>query len=434
MRRRDWLLQVPLALAASSLSAPGLADAGRPRAWVGGRVLTGDGSVIEEGMLVARDERIVSVSKAGPLPEGAEVLDVRGRTLTPGWVATETGLGLMEIGLEPSTVDVRPRAENQAPAVRAAYSAADGYNPLSTLLAVARRDGVTSAVMTPAGGLIAGSSSWIDLTDSFPPSGLVREDLALHADVFESDRGRPIAVSLLRDALESARLYARSPEAYDQGRTRPLSLSVLDLARISRVLDGVMPLVVRVARAGDILRLLALGREYRLRLILSGAEEAWIVAREIAAAGVPVIVDPTQNLPVSFSTLEARSENAALLEAAGVRLVISTFDSHAAHNLRQLAGNAVASGLSPAAALRALTLEAARIFGAENDYGQLAPGRVANLCVWNGDPFELDTWAVEVVVRGRSASLSSRQSALFERYRDLARVPRGRAGLPASKP
>lgn len=434
MRRREWLLRVPLALAASSLAAPSFAAPSRLRAWVGGRVCTGDGSVLEEGTVVVRDDRIVTVSKAGPVPEGAEVLDARGRTLTPGWVATETGLGLMEIDLEPSTVDVRPRAENQAPEVRAAYSAADGYNPLSTLLAIARREGVTSAVMTPDGGLIAGSSAWIDLTDSFPPSGLVREDLALHVDLFESSRGRPLAVSLLRDALESARLYARSPAAYDQGRTRPLSLSVLDLARISRVLGGAMPLVVRVARAGDILRLLSLGREYRLRLILSGAEEAWIVAREIAAAAVPVILDPTQNLPVSFSKLEARSENAALLEAAGVRLVISTFDAHAAHNLRQLAGNAVASGLSAGAALRALTLEPARVFGADNDYGQLAPGKIANLCVWNGDPFELDTWAVEVVIRGRSASLSSRQSALFERYRDLARVPRGRSGLAPSKP
>jgi imidazolonepropionase-like amidohydrolase len=390
--------------------------------------------VIEDGMVVVRDDRVVTVSKAGPLPEGAEVLDARGRTLTPGWIATETGLGLLEIELEASTVDVRPRSENHAPLVRAAYSAADGYNPLSTLLAVARREGVTSAVMTPEGGLIAGSSAWIDLLDSFPPSGLVREDLALHADVFETDRSRPLAVSLLRDALESARLYARSPEAYDQGRTRPLSLPVRDLARIARVLGGALPLVVRVARAGDIQRLLALGREYGLRLILSGAEEAWIVAREVAAAAAAVIIDPTRNLPVSFSKLEARSENAALLAAAGARVVISTFDSHGAHNLRQLAGNAVASGLPADAALRALTSEAAKAFGLENDYGLLAPGRVANLCVWNGDPFELQTWAVEVVIRGRSVSTSSRQSALFERYRNLDHVPRGRAGFAPSKP
>lgn len=194
-----------------------------------------------------------------------------------------------------------------------------------------------------------------------------------------------------------------------------------------------MPLVVRVARAGDILRLLALGREYRLQLILSGAEESWIVAREIAAAGVPVIIDPTQNLPLSFSKLEAQRENAALLEAAGVRVVFSTFDSHLTHNLRQLAGNAVASGLSAGAALRALAFEPAKAFGLDRDYGLLAPGRVANLCVWNGDPFELDTYAVEVVLRGRSASTSSRQSALFERYRDLARVPRGRGGLAPNK-
>lgn len=433
MKRRD-LLRVPLAVAASSLLSLESARATSGlRAWVNARVCTGEGSVIEDGMVVVDGDRILSATKGGPVPAGAEVINVRGATLTPGWIATETALGLLEIDLESSTVDQHPRSDEKQSLVRAAYSAADGYNPLSSLIPVARREGVTSAVITPDGGLISGTSAWIDLLDSFPPSGLVREEVALHANVFElGERSRPSAVSLLREALESARLYSRSPDAYDQARTRPLPFSVLDLRRMARVIGGEVPLVVRVARAGDISRMLALAREYQLRLIVSGAEEGWIVARELAASGAPVILDPTQNLPASFSRLRARRENAAILSAAGVPLIISTFDAHLVHNLRQLAGNAVAAGLSQTAALRALSFEASVAFGLSKDYGAIAPGRLANLCVWNGDPLELGTWAVDVVIRGRSVATTSRQSALFERYRDLARVPRGRIGLPPS--
>jgi hypothetical protein len=354
-----------------------------------------------------------------------------GAIVTPGWVATESPLGLMEIDLESSTVDSRPRREERSDAIRAGQSAADGYNPLSTLLAVARRAGVTSAVSTPDGGLVSGTSAWTDLVDRFPATAVVREDIALHANVFEiDDASRPYALSKLRDALQSARLYSRSPDAYDRGQTRDLELSVSDLDRLSRVFGGGLPLVVKVARGADILRLLSLAKGYALKLILSGADEGWTVAPQIAAARVPVVVDPTRNLPASFSTLNSRRENAAILSAAGVNVIISSFDAHTAHNLRQLAGNAVAYGLSRKAALRALSLEAATAFGMGQNYGLLAPGKVANFSVWNGDPFELDTWATEVVVRGQTTSLRSRQDVLFERYRDIKQVPRGRAGLP----
>jgi imidazolonepropionase-like amidohydrolase len=435
VRRRQVLFGLgahAAALALPALALPSLARAqGVARAWVGATIWTGDGQVIEDGMLISAGDRISVVSKAGPVPSGAELIEARGAIITPGWVATETALGLVEVELEATTVDARPRQGEDS--IRAAFSAADGYNQLSTLVGVARREGVTSAVSSPEGGLVSGTSAWVDLVEKFPEPAVVREDVALHASLLDlAENSRPALLSELRDALESARLYARSPQSYDQGQTRELSVSVLDLRRLSQVLGGVLPLVVRVARGVDILRLFKLAESYRLRLILSGAEEGWSVANQIAAARVPVIVDPLRNLPVSFASLQAKRENAAILGAAGVPLIISSFDAYSAHNLRQLAGNAVASGLSRAAATRALAFEAARAFGQGADYGLLAAGRVANFCVWNGDPFELGTWPIEVVVRGRTASTRSRQTELFERYRDLRQVPRGRAGLPPS--
>jgi imidazolonepropionase-like amidohydrolase len=440
MKRREfscWLGRAALLAlpgAAATLASPARAEA-RVRAWTDATIWTGDGEIIEGGMLVATGERISAVSKAGPLPPDAQVVSLAGSIITPGWVATETALGLVEIELESTTVDSRPRREERSDAIRAGQSAADGYNPMSTLLAVARRGGITSVVSTPAGGLVSGTSAWADLLDRFPSTPVVREDIALHANVFEiPDAPRPFALSRLRDALQSARLYSRSPDAYDRGQTRDLVLSVSDLDRLSRVFGGGLPLVVKVSRGADILRLLSLAKGYALRLILSGADEGWTVAPQIAAARVPVIIDPTQNLPSSFSSLNARSENAAILSAAGVNVIISTFDPHTAHNLRQLAGNAVANGLSQKAALRALSFEPATAFGMGQNYGLLAPGKVANFSVWNGDPFELSTWATEVVIRGNPASIRSRQDALFERYRDIGRVPRGWSDLSKKTP
>jgi imidazolonepropionase-like amidohydrolase len=434
VKRREVLFGLGAHTAALALPGllPSLARAaGGARAWVGATIWTGDGQVIEDGMVISVGPRISVVSKAGPVPEGTQVIDARGAIMTPGWVAAETALGLIEVELEATTVDARPR--RKVDAIRAAFSAADGYNQLSTLIGVARREGVTSAVSSPEGGLVSGTSAWVDLVERFPEPALVRENVALHASLLETaENSRPALLSELRDALESARLYARSPQSYDQGQTRDLSMSVLDLQRLSQVLGGALPLVIRVARAVDILRLFKLAEAYQLRLILSGAEEGWSVANQIAAARVPVILDPMRNLPLSFASLQARRDNAALLGAAGVPLIFSGFDAYSAHNLRQLAGNAVASGLSRASAIRALAFEAARAFGQGADYGLLAAGRVANLCIWNGDPFELGTWPVEVVIHGRSASTRSRQTELFERYRDVRQVPRGRAGLPPS--
>jgi imidazolonepropionase-like amidohydrolase len=431
VKRREFLRGClgSLAFAAVAGSSARASAAEPPRAWVGATLWLGDGQVIDDATLVTTGERITALAKGASVPSGAQVMQAHGFILTPGWVAVETALGLVEI--ERPTLDAEPRAEEHGDPIHAAYSAADAYNPLSSLIGVARREGVTNAVATPRGGLVSGTSAWVELIDRFPGRPVVREDLALHANLFElRENSRPLALSRLRNALESARLYARSPQAFDQGQTRELGLSPLDLRRLAQVLGGNLPLVVRVARGADMLRLLELGDSYQLRLILSGAEEAWTVAPQLAAARVPVVVDPSDNLPTSFSALNSRRENAALLASAGVPVIFSSFDPYSVHNLRQLAGLAVASGASRTSALRALAFEPARAFGMGNEYGLLAPGRLANFCVWTGDPFELGTWAQEVVIRGRSVSTRSRQNELFERYRDLSRVPRGRAGLP----
>jgi imidazolonepropionase-like amidohydrolase len=173
--------------------------------------------------------------------------------------------------------------------------------------------------------------------------------------------------------------------------------------------------------------LLRFAREQKVRLVLTGCEEGWLVARELAAAHVPVIVSALPDLPRAFEALGARLDNAALLAAAGVQLAISPRedDSHASRTLRLEAGNAVANGLPWEAALAAITRVPAEIFDAATTVGTLAAGRSADLVVWSGDPFEPLTRPRHVFIRGREIPLRSRQTELRDRYRDL------RAARPA---
>lgn len=432
------LVLVSLALGLATLSvAPVQAQRARhaasTTAIVGATVHTGIGEPIANATLVLRDGRIVSIAAGGEVPAGATRVEAPGAIVTAGFVATQAPLGLVEISLESSTRDHAP--ETHGDSVRASFTAADGYNPASTLIPVARLGGVTSALSTPTGGLIAGTSSWVDLYGATPDETIARATAALHVDL--SDGGveaaggaMPTALGRLREVLEDARLYGRQRAAYDRRGVRDLHVSRHDLERLQPVLAGRLPVVVRVSRSADILRVLALADDFGLNLVLAGAEEGWRVAAAIAAAEVTVIVEPLTNLPSSFSRLGARLDNAALLQAAGVPVIITTDGAHGLHNLRQEAGNAVAHGMDRVAALAALTSEPARVFGME-DYGTLAPGKVANLVVWSGDPFEFSTRPTHIFVRGVPTPLTSRQLELFRRYRRIESVHRGHPGRPA---
>jgi imidazolonepropionase-like amidohydrolase len=400
------------------------AQGGETLAITGVRVLTGgvgEGAVLPEAVVVVAGERIARVVPGSAAPAVPTVIDGRGLVLTPGLVAVETHLGMAEVELETSTRDTGHEAEPDA--IRAAFTAVDGYNPLSTLIPVARMGGVLAAVSTPEGGLVSGTSSFVDLAGR--DRSVVRdEQAALHVDLTETGVGaahgaRPAALQRLRELFDDARLYGRQRAAFDRAQMRETHVSRLDLERVGLALDRTLPVVVRVSRAADILGVLALAEDQGLRLVLSGAEEAWMVADAIAAARVPVIVQPLTDLPSHFAALHSRYDNATLLAAAGVEVIFYEPGAWDVRNLRQEAGNAVAWGMDPATALAALTSVPARVFDEGADYGLIASGRVASMVLWSGDPFETTTLPVRVFVRGRELPLRSRQTELYDRYHDL---------------
>lgn len=385
-------------------------------ALVGGSVWTGEGPPIDGATVLIEGNRVVAVGADADVevPADARRIDVSGRVVTPGLVASASRIGLSEVLLEASAVEATLPAD--AVPVRASLRAADTWNPVGQTVEVARRGGITSAEIAPRGGVVSGLAAWVDLV----ADESVREGaLALHVRIAPGEEagGRAEAFWRLRRALEDARLFRANRGAYISARLRPLELWADDAEVLAQVLDGEMPVAFHVDRASDIRTVLAITRDFSLRAVLVGAAEGWRVADALARARVPVLVNPFDNLPASFDRLFSRSDNAARLARAGVVVGLALPGaSHLAGRLRHAAGRAVVYGLSREQALAAITRVPAQAFG-RMDTGTLARGSLANLVVWNGDPFEVTTWPTQVWIRGVEQPLETRQDLLTERYR-----------------
>lgn len=405
-----------LLLALGAIPAAALAQ--ETVAITGGRVVTGGSAgTIEGGTVLIQDGKVRSVGRDVTIPSGARRIDATGKVVTTGFMDSMGRLGLVEVGAIEDTVDTRTQRDE----ITAAFDVADAINPRSIVIPTNRVEGLTRAVVAPAPGtsLIAGQGAVIHLggTDDF----LLRSPVAMFAVLNRNFGGGSRAATLLRlrEILHDAREYAQDRKAYQQGELRELAVSRLDLEALQPVVRGEMPLVVAVNRASDIQAVLRLAKEEKLKLILAGGGEAWVVADEIAAAKVPVLITPLNNLPGSFDVLAATLENAARLHKAGVTFAFMSVTAHEAYTVRQQAGNAVAYGLPWETALAALTSVPARLWGIGDSYGSLEPGKDADVVVWTGDPLDVTTYATEVFIRGQQVPIMSRQLELRDRYKDV---------------
>ena len=380
---------------------------------------------IQSGTIVFTNGRVTAVGERVIIPKGADVIDAKGGTVTPGLYATGSDLGAMEIDLIKSTNDNVTSSQT----VSAAFDISYGINPASMTIPVARSGGITRALVTPnAGGgdgrelLFSGQGAIITLADGVM-SAVVKPRAAMVLELGESGAGRAggargAAIIALKADLEDVRWFASHRRSYNDGATRELRLSKPDLEALVPVVRGRTRLIISVHRASDIIEVLKLAREHRLSIALAGAEEAWLVASDIAKARVPVLLNATTNLPGSFESWNSTMDNAARLDAAGVTIAFLNGDGgHRARESRYNAGNAVAHGLPYQHAIAAMTSNPAAIFGDANQAGAIERGRQADIVIWNGDPLEPLTEATTVIIAGKTQPLKSRQDELTSRYR-----------------
>jgi imidazolonepropionase-like amidohydrolase len=429
-------------LLAGAAAAPALAQT---IAITGARIETvSPAGSIASGVIIIRDGKIAAVGAGVPVPAGARVIDAAGKVVTPGLIAPSTNLGAAELEQVRSTRDDR-----NGSSVSAAFDLQYGFNPASTLIPLARDGGVTRIVVTPEpGGPGEGGDEETAGGDYYAASGpagggdpplfsgqpaiaslaagaedpVIKARVAVTLDLGQAGAvnahgSRGSTIVLVKSALDDARDYARNREGFERGAARPYGLSRIDLEALIPVTEGKTPLLVRVHRASDIRQVLKLAADEKIRLILEGAEEGWLVAPELAKAGVPVMIDAEAALPDQFETLGSRLDNAARLQAAGV--VVAIQGSREFFNLRQQrfnAGTAVANGLPYPAALAAITLNPAKMWGFSDRAGSIEVGKDADLVIWSGDPLETTTYPVAVLIGGVVQPAGTRAQQLRDRY------------------
>jgi len=375
---------------------------------------------IDDATIVIRDGRFESVQAKTAPPDGARVVDAHGRIVTPGLMNANTHLGLVEVS---SLEETRDYAVDSGP-LGAAFDVQYGLNANSILLPGVLVDGLTRAVTSPSSASDAALFGMGAVLHITPGADLVdRAQVALYAGVGggaakKGGGSRSAQWQLLRNAFEEGQSYV--PKAV--GAPRDQLQNSINIAALHAALDKRMPLAIQVSRESDIRQAVRLADDYHLPLVVIGGAEAWRCADLLAAHKVAVVVDPEADLPFNFDELGARADSAAILQRAGVTVAFTVSGNtiHLSHNageaVREAAGLAVANGLPYAEALKALTVNPARIFGIADHYGSMARGLDADLVIWDGDPLEPSAATDLVLVKGVEAPRATRQTLLRDRY------------------
>ena len=406
-------------LAAVASAAIAFAANAQDVAIVNAKVWTGtDAGTLDNATVYISNGEIAGLGVNFAPPSGTEIINADGNWVTPGIFSPFSRTGIVEVGAEDATNDTSASGSEFSVALRAS----DGFNPAATPVAITRIEGVTRIAVAPStgGSLIAGQGFLANTSGG--ADSISDERAFVFVDLGEGGAGlaggsRPAAWAALRGAFADARGYPARFMAHNQGDT----LTRADAQAFGRAVRGQQLILISAHRASDLRMIMDLKEANpNLNLAIVGADEGWIVADELAIANIPVIIDPFQNLPASFSQLVATSKNAERLIAAGVPTAFAHLgdDSHQARLVLQSAGNAAANGVSFDDAMAAMTTVPAAIFGMEN-YGTLVRGNTADLVIWDGDPLETSSAPTIVFIDGAAQSLESRQTKLRDRYFDL---------------
>lgn len=374
---------------------------------------------LDNATIIVRDGRIEAVGTDVTVPSQARVIEGKGRIVTPAFMNSATQLGLTEVSSIAATSD---GMVSSGP-LGAAFDVQHAINPRSLVIRQAGADGLSRAITFPSGSANAPFAGSGALLHVLADDALVEKTrIAMFAEVggqnsSQAGGSRSAQWLLIRNALDEAKVQRSSAKS----APRDSFLSRLDVAALKPVVDGSLPLVVDANRESDIRQAIALARDYDIAVIVKGGVEAWRAAEDLATTRIPVVLDPSINLPLYFDHVGARADNAALLHKAGVRIAFKVSSIHTSFNagfaLRDVAGLAVANGLDYHAALAALTVNAAKIWRIDDRYGTIAAGREADILVWDGDPFEPMSALVAVLAQGREVDLRTRQTELRDRYK-----------------
>ena len=381
---------------------------------------------IQNGTIVIADGIIAEVGASVSIPQGAKTIDCSGMTIYPGLIDGGTQIGLVEVSSDPRTRD-----NSEIGDVIPHIQALTAVNPSSVVLPVTRVNGVTTALTMPSGGLFPGTAALINLHGytpdqmyagfkgvvlNFPATGRRgRWDRRSDEDIKKAAEKN---LKKLNDVWAKAVQYHKIDSA-SNGKEQSY---YPEMEALLPVVRGEMKLLINVNAANDIRSALEWIEEKGADAILCGVSEGWRVAEEIAEANIPVVTGPVLSNPTrSYDRYDRPYANAGAMQKAGVKVAIRTNEIENVRNLPFHAGFAAAYGMGKEEALRSITIVPAEIFGVSNKYGSIEKGKVANLLVADGDPFETSTNIKNVFIDGWKIPMVSRHTQLYDEY--LNRAP-----------
>lgn len=383
--------------------------------------------VIPKGSVVIRDGRIESVGASAMADvEGAQIIDATGLHVYPGMIDSGTSIGLTEISSVHGTTDVIEVGD-----FNAHLSTFVALNPHTNLIPVTRVNGVLLALSQPEGGMVSGASSLIRMSGWTPEEMAVKRNAAMH---FRLPQALLTGASLTRDEeaekerregyderLKDLRELMRDAVAYRTALDAAPRVRINDrdlvLEGLAPVLRGEIPAIFHANREADIREAIRFAEEHKLKAIISGGHDSAKVVDELKKRDIPVLLGPILALPQrEDDPYDLLFTNAKKLHDAGVRFAILSGDDHNSRNLPYHAAAAAAFDLPREAALRAITLSPAEIFGIADRYGSLEPGKSATLFIADGDPLEIRTQVRHLFIEGEMIPLDSRHTDLYRKF------------------
>ena len=421
-------------MAAAKSSAIAL-DPSKPVAITGGKLLTITHETIDNGVLIIEDGKIAAVGAANSVkvPANAQVIDVKGMTVYPGLIDSETHLGLTEIEADRMTNDLVETSDEIMPHMHVS----DAFHAETVLIPVTRYNGITNAIVAPESrDTLPGQDSFIQLAGTDATQMLLIRDLAMPLNFTGSQRRnesfanaqypqtRMGMAAQMRQAFTDAQSYAAKWDEYNKkkastkaGETPPSPPARdLKLEALLPYLEGKKPVVVKAETPNDVETAYALAQEFKLRVILNGLTQAQSIYDKIAQWKVPVILGSIYKAPKQWERYDTVYKMPGELSKRGVKIAFASFDAHQVRNLPYAAGFGVAFGLPYDEAMKALTLYPAQIWGVDDQLGSLDVGKTANVVIANGDPLDVKTDVKYLFIQGKSIPMVDRQTELKDRY------------------
>lgn len=377
-------------------------------ALINGRIYTMAGKVWEKGMLLFEKGKITAVGDVVKIPQEAEVIDLQGKTVLPGFIDAHTHLGVLEEIYQEEGDDLNEYTEPVTPELRAL----DAVNPLDIAFRDAVSGGVTTVMTGPGSANVLGGTNLVMKT-----AGQSFEEMILLAQaglktafgenpkrIFSEQKKAPCTrmgiAALLRQALTDAQDYqAKKEKAASSGEVFERDLG---LENLTLVLEKKIPLIVHAHRADDILTAMRITDEFGVEMVLVHGTEAQKVISELKKRNISVVVGPTLSGRSKVELAEITWQTAVSLYQAGVLVGITT--DHSVIPVQYLplcAALAVRNGMAEEAALEAITINPARILKLDKRIGSLEVGKEADIVVMSGHPLDWRTVVERVYINGK---------------------------------